>query len=466
MPVNPKKTSQTPFLLIALIFLFIGYLFGCSDNADRRPSPDGLLFDTAGIVEQGEMLARILTDYRDRFGIELIITTGSGPDFDDINAHAQALFSEWRIGSNFDGRGLLLVVDAQRGKGRLEVSYDLEHVFTDFLCGRIIRNQVRPFWEMDMIYVGMLDAVFQISERSKLLALEESVASTRAQEADRFLSGGGGVTTPIDFGVGREVKKRLKPEQRQVYGPGTTPEDVLARFADAMAQGVNDNTLEMYTPATQVFFAMEPTLTSEYQTYAAIISDGKPYTVRSDDHRAVIQMRLDLARRIPIFCRKSPNGWQIDWVTLFHSHGKSLEGEWIMHRVPKGYTHLIEGVDNVQNWATRLPVTIDSSIDFRIQVREAERLLEQEPLAPDRYVHLADLYLSCWRWPDALRLYAQAAALAPDKPRYLADLAEAKYYLYFLESAGKNYHQLQRFPEWQSLSARRLKQIDWFLGES
>ena len=466
MPTDQKKISPKPFHLIVSFYLAIGYLFGCSDSANLRPSPDGLLFDTAGIVEQAEMLERILTDYRDRFGIELIITTGSGPEFDDINARAQILFSEWRVGSKFDGRGLLLVVDAQRGEGRLEVSYDLEHVFTDFLCGRIIRNQVRPFWEMDMIYVGMLDAIFQISERSKLLALEQDVASTRAQETDRFLSGGGGVTTPIDFGVGREAKQRLKSEQRPVYGPGATPQEVLSRFADAMAQGVNDNTLEMYTPATQVFFAMEPTLTSEYQTYAAIISDGKPYTVRSDGHRAVIQMRLDLARRIPIFCRKSPTGWQIDWVTLFHSHGKSLEGEWIMHRVPEGYTHLIEGVGKVRNWATRLPVTIDSSIDFRIQVNEAETLLEHDPLSPDRYVHLADLYLSCWRWPDALRLYAQAAALAPDRPKYLADLAEAKYYLYFLESAQKNYHQLQRYPEWQSLSARRLKQIDWFLGAS
>ena len=466
MPTHKKNALQKYFHHFVSVFLLVGPFLGCSDDANLRPTPDGLLFDIAGIVEEGEKLESILADYRDRFDVELIITTGSGPEFDNINAYAQTLFSAWRVGSKFGGRGLLLVVDAERGEGRLEVSYDLEYVFTDFLCGRIIRNQVRPFWEMDMIYVGMLDAIFQISERSKLLALEQNVASTRAQETDRYLSGGGGVTTPIDFGVGRESKHRLKPEQRQVYGPGATPQDVLSKFADAMAQGLNDNTLEMYTPATQVFFTMEPTLTREYRTYAAIIADGEPYTVNSDGHAAVILMRPDLTRRIPIFCRKSPNGWQIDWVTLFHSHGKSLEGEWIMHRVPVGYTHLIEGVDKVQHWAARLPVTIDPSIDFRIQVNEAETLLEKEPLSPDRYLYLADLYLSCWRWPDALRLYAQAAALAPDAPKYLAELAEAKYYLYFFESAQKNYRQLQRYPEWQALSARRLQQIDRFLPKS
>ena len=369
------------------------------------------------------------------------------------------------MGSQYEGRGLLLLVEAERGEGRIEVSYDLEHVFTDFLCGRIIRNQVRPFWEMDMIYVGMLDAIFQISERSRLLDLAHDHASTRARANDRFLSGGGGVTRPIDFGAGREVKNLVEPDLRRRFGPGANPEDVLAKFADAMACGVNDNTLEMYTPATQVFFAMEPTRTREYRAYAEIIGGGKPYTVNSDETHAVILMRPDLARRIPIFCRKTCHGWQIDWVTLFHSHGKSLEGEWVMHRVPVGYEHLIGGVDKVKRWATRLPMTVDPTIDFRHQVKRAETLLAEAPDTPDRYVHLAHLYLSCWRWPDALRLYARAVALAPGDPDYLAHLAEAKYYLYFLESAQKQYHKLRTFPEWQRLSEKRLAQIQRFLPE-
>jgi len=465
MPACRKTKDLQFYLPFVSVFLFWALFNGCSDETNLRPTADGLLFDAAGIVEEAEKLESVLAAYRDRYGIELVITTGTGPAFDDINTHAHNLFSAWRVGSKFGGRGLLLIVDAERGAGRLEVSYALEHVFTDFLCGRIIRHQVRPFWEMDMVYVGMLDAAFQISERSKLLALEKDLAAAQARADDHYLSGGGGVTCPVDFGAGREPKMRIKAPQRDLYGPGTTPQEVLARFANAMAQGVNDNTLEMYTPATQVFFAMEPTLTREYRTYAETIIAGAPYSVRSDGQRAVIRMRPDATRQMPIFCVKSSAGWQIDWVTLFHSHGKSLEGEWILHRVPVDYEHLINGVNEVKPWATRLPVAIDPSIDFRVQVNQAENSLRAAPNEPDRYIRLAHLYLSCWRWPDALKLYAEAAALAPREPRYLAHLAEAKYYLYFLESAQKNYRQLQAYAEWRALSAKRLHQIQRFLPE-
>jgi uncharacterized protein len=458
-----QRTADSPRLFLPTILCLL-LLLGCAQKSDRRPDPQRLLFDFAGIVEEAEKLDQILGDYRDRFGVELVVATGAGAAFEDINTHAQTLFSDWRVGARFGGRGLLLLIDAERGEGRLEVSYALEHVFTDFLCGRIVRDQVRPFWEMDMIYVGMLDAVFQIGERSKLLALDRDVAADRARAEDRYLSGGGGVTAPIDFGAGREPKQRLSPALREAYRPGETPQAVLARFADAMARGVNDNTLGMYTPATQVFFAMEPTLTREYRTYADIIRNGAPYTVTADGQRAVVRLRPGLPGRMPVFCRKSPSGWRIDWVTLFASHGKSLEGEWIMHRVPTGYEHLIAGVEGVGRWATRLPFVVDQRVDFRRQVEQAEAALQNAPREPPCCVRLAHLYLACWRWPDALRLYARAAALAPEDPAYVAHLAEAKYYLYFLESARKNFRQLQADPQWRGLAVRRLKQIERLLS--
>jgi len=449
-------------LLIA-IALIAG---GCSSKSGSpRPSEDGLLFDQAGIVEQNDELLRVLEHYQNQFGVEMVIATVDSLSDMDINQYAQKLFSDWRIGEKHGGKGVLMVVVGDTGEGRLEIAYELEHILTDMMCGRIIRNQVRPFWEMDMVYVGMLDAVFLISERSRLLAYDRGTSSEKARSEDEFLSGGGGVTLPIEFGLGYETKMRLPSDDRDRFGPGQSPLEVVEKYRLAMSGGINDNTLEMYTPETQVFFVMEPTLTKEYQTYADIIGACGPFKVKKDDSRAVVRMRKACQDRFPIFCRKGQDGWQLDWVTFFHAHGRKLTGGWTMHRVPVGYEHLVSGTEKVAKWSSRLPVNIDRSVDFRLQVGEAERLLKENAHDPERNLRLADLYLSCWRWPDALRLYSRGVVLAPDQPRYLAALAEAKYYLYLMKSARKNFEKLQAYPEWRGHSVQRLKQINNWQGD-
>ncbi len=452
--------------VLALIVTAL-FLTGCpaAQQNSRRPVQGGLLFDQAGIVEQADELHGLLEHYRDQFGVELVVATVGSTSGMEINAYAQKLFSQWRIGENHDGKGILLLVANDTGEGRLEISYELEHVLTDLMCGRIIRHQIRPFWEMDMIYVGMMDAVFLLSERCRLLTLDRSTASEKAHLEDEFLSGGGGASLPVQFGLGYETKVRLPAGERVQFGPGRTPLETVEKFRLAMSSGINDNSLEMYTPQTQVFFAMEPTLTREYRTYADIISACGPLEVNDEGTRAVVQMQENCRDRFPIFCLKGREGWRLDWVTFFHSHGRRLKGGWTLHRIPTGYEHLIPGTRKVAKWCSRLPVKVDRRVDFRLQIQEAERLLEMNPGSPEHHLQLADLYLSCWRWPDALRLYSRAVAMAPDDPRCLAALAEAKYYLYLMKSARRNYQKLASFPQWRQKSVRRLEQIENWLGD-
>ena len=101
----------------------------------------------------------VLENYRDQFDVDMVIATVDTLGRLDINQYAQKLFYNWGIGKKHGGKGILLLVDKETGQSRFEVSYELEHILTDVMCGRIIHNQVRPFWEMDMIYVGMLDAM-------------------------------------------------------------------------------------------------------------------------------------------------------------------------------------------------------------------------------------------------------------------------------------------------------------------
>lgn len=454
------------FLAFFPVVLFVFCATGCPIGKNsHRPLKDGLLFDTAGIVQQAGELLTVLEHYRNQFDTEMVIATLDGIPGSEINQYAQKLFYDWDVGRRYGGKGILLLVDSKTGQSRLEVSYQLEHVLTDVMCGRIIRNQVRPFWEMDMIYVGMLDAVFLISERSRLLALERSEAMEQAQLEDEHLSGGGGVTLPVRFGLGSENKVRLSYDDRIQFGPGQTPLETIEKFRLALSRGINDNTLGLYTPHTQVFFAMEPVLTEEYRAYADIISECGPFNINTDGMRAVVRMDEACEDRFPIFCLKNHARWQLDWVTFFQSHGRELRGGWKIQRTPIGYEHLMPEAEKPPLWWSRLPVYVDPTKDFRVQIYEAEQQLKENPDSPENNLQMADLYLSCWRWPDALRLYSIAFALSPDNPMYLLALAEAKYYLYFMKSARRNYEKLSTFPHWRRISDKRLHEIQRWFGD-
>jgi uncharacterized protein len=121
------------------------------------PPPVGMVNDFAGKLspETKQGLENLLTNFRDRSGVEVVVVTINQADMQDypIEDYTLYLGRQWGIGRDSDKRALLLLVavqppDAQgqyHGGTRLEVSRHLEGEIPDGLAGEIIRKMRDDF---------------------------------------------------------------------------------------------------------------------------------------------------------------------------------------------------------------------------------------------------------------------------------------------------------------------------------
>lgn len=108
-------------------------------NILTRPDKDKYIFDYAQILKDAEEYSnRYLDDIRKKYSIEAVIV--SVPSLEgkkNIEEFAVELFNNWKIGKGYNARGILLLLADQEKQAKLEVSYELEDVFTDGFCGYI-----------------------------------------------------------------------------------------------------------------------------------------------------------------------------------------------------------------------------------------------------------------------------------------------------------------------------------------
>lgn len=133
-------------------------LLGSVSNAQPQlPPPQGMVSDFAGKLSPGarQQLETLLTNFRDRSGIEISVVT---VNFDDmkgypIEDYALQLGRQWGVGRGSTGRALVLLVAIQppggdgiyHGGTRLEVSRHLEGDVPDILAGEVIRKMRDDF---------------------------------------------------------------------------------------------------------------------------------------------------------------------------------------------------------------------------------------------------------------------------------------------------------------------------------
>ena len=122
----------------------------------QLPPPQGMVSDFAGKLSPGarQQIETLLTNFRDRSGIEIAVVT---IPFDDMQGYpiedfALKLGRQWGVGRDSEKRALLLLVaikpaDAEgyHGGTRLEVSRHLEGDVPDILAGELIRKMRADF---------------------------------------------------------------------------------------------------------------------------------------------------------------------------------------------------------------------------------------------------------------------------------------------------------------------------------
>lgn len=108
-----------------------------------------------------------------QIAVLLIPTTGE----DSIEDYAVRAFEQWKLGRKGVDDGVLLVIAKNDRTLRIEVGYGLEGTITDVQAGRIIREQIVPFFQKGDFAGGVQAGV------NSLVALIEPPANAAAPDS-------------------------------------------------------------------------------------------------------------------------------------------------------------------------------------------------------------------------------------------------------------------------------------------
>lgn len=178
--------------MIRLISILLLTVFGLGVNAatysvDEVPNPiladkthfvsnpDGIL--DASTVSQ---LNSALSNVRKKLTVEMAVVVVDNIDTDE-NTFATELFQKWGIGKGDNDNGILVLVVKDLRRAVIRTGYGVEGVLPDISAGRIIRNDMAPYFKKGDYDSGTLSAVAHIIEA---LDNPDVAAELRSEQAD------------------------------------------------------------------------------------------------------------------------------------------------------------------------------------------------------------------------------------------------------------------------------------------
>lgn len=158
-----KSYKFLSFLVLA--FFCFTFAVGALDI----PEPTGHVVDLAGILtpEQKAAMEDRLVKLRSATSIEIAVLTIPSLEGEVLETYGERVFMSWGVGNKETDNGLLILVAKNDRKMRLEVGYGLEGVLPDGLCGRIIREDMAPYFKKGDYNGGINAALVRVMQASK-----------------------------------------------------------------------------------------------------------------------------------------------------------------------------------------------------------------------------------------------------------------------------------------------------------
>jgi uncharacterized protein len=152
---------KTAFLALAVL---LAPLLFAQDL--KTVQPQGYVSDFAGVLDPNARAQ--LEDYCARVeqatGVQMALVTVKTLNDEPIENAANSLFRRWGIGQKGKDEGLLLMLDINEHKDRIEVGYGLEPILPDGFVGGILRT-VKPYLEQNNYSQAMLAAAEEMGSR-------------------------------------------------------------------------------------------------------------------------------------------------------------------------------------------------------------------------------------------------------------------------------------------------------------
>ncbi len=121
-----------------------------------RPTDIPIVDQTNTLTDQQKItLAKQIANERAKSGNQIAIVMVSTLENQSIEDYSLAVAREWGIGTSKNNNGVLLLVVKDDRRLRIEVGTGLEGSLTDVQTGRIIRNDITPFFKQNKYYEGI-----------------------------------------------------------------------------------------------------------------------------------------------------------------------------------------------------------------------------------------------------------------------------------------------------------------------
>ena len=423
-------------LRFLLMFILVWLPIACEqsdpanlkDLIEKRPMQDSPIVDHVGLLDSlRESTERHLDTIKTHYGIEiLIVALPSLKNQYTINEAAAELFTNWEIGKATEGRGIVLLFVDDEKKVKLEVSYDLEDVFTDAFTGHVQDVQLQPRYAAGQLEIGFIAVMEALEYRAQVkYGGDYTPASIAAIDLD-YLSQGAGTGRRLENGRPAVYDQSVN----LAYPAGETPEEAWQTMLQTWKDRVRDPLLGVYTPLTRLAyrdFTHQPDarLEQQYADYAT-----KGHTVRQQGPYAVIYFGKKSGwDNAPFLFCQTDEGWQFDIVhqRRFVRMGKAPH--WGVEFSEHPHMNLL--MDTFYYQGQDIPVededlyTIDRDGALANRILAAESRVNASPDDTDALLNLGRLYAITAMGAKAIPLLTRVLEQRPDSTSAMKYLAIA-----------------------------------------
>lgn len=332
---NTNVFIMKNFFILPLLLL-LSTFWGCSESStpDTVIDRSGLL-DPSEISTLAEYNAALLRDHDIDFRLVLEDANLQGVTF---NSRANALMEELaETTQSAQGRLILLYIDAGSDLSRLEISGDLEGVYTDIFSGYIQQQHMVYFFREQRIQDGILAASEMVYERARDASLGHDFSVPVS-----VMAGGGGATAEARISNNAVIPKRASRISSEELQAGSTPMETVMLYKLSMAAGNTDPDKDIFTDATQAMMRQWTVTPAQQRNGVKGIERCAQFPSQiiysENGERAVIRYPTEERQCNPWFLQKGAGKWRLDLNTMQQAIGFNQKNQYHFRNQTHAYT--------------------------------------------------------------------------------------------------------------------------------
>ncbi len=362
-----------------------------------------------------------------KYGIEVVIVT-----LPNLQGHASVenaafkIFNNWKIGKNYNGKGILLLFVKNPKVVKVEIATYLEDVFTDIFVGYIQDLQLKPNYLGGNIDKGIVAVFEEIEKRAQLKILEHDYSLLVKELDQEILSQGAGAKRKLINELSTKSSDKNLPQNK--YQAGSTPEETWKKIIKRWENKERSPYLGIYTEIAKLMYHDYQNLPDSYYKKNVNTYKSKPYKVQLDGNYAVIDFGNKKGwDNSPFLMCKTQEGWKFDMVYQRKLIRMGPSPSWGVERTISPYTKILRkypgylGIDTPRHNDDIYKIQNDKKLARKIV--ELEKKLSANHSSYEIYFELGKLYSTLAMGLKSISYLNKAKQYNPDNPyiyKYLA----------------------------------------------